>query len=677
MASSSKSTLSSEAKRARLNELGREHFVTDSAKAGLIRDIKRLGIPEAASRSAFERARRKTCSRETPFGALVQSVDLPLQDGGSETIFFQHPLAMLHACCEDHSAYRELIIDVLHRRPSTPEDPWGLMVYNDEVGVSPLSGHDSRETQAVYWTFRELGHEVISRENGWFTMAGLLSDTVSEIEGGMSHVFSILLRFFFDPNHDFRTGIFLPLNGETLVFANLLCFVADEKALKGILHFRGASSWFPCPVCINITSHACPLLVNPWFQSIRCVDRTQWKSQTPAGARDALQRVRDLAASGISANRFEEEQKKTGWSHYRHNIIMDSNYGVEALSYMGDWFHICLVGGMFNLEIVLFMSVLANLPTADIGWHTLQSFLEPYIWPKAAKTPHQAFASPTNDAGVFSGQGSACLSLYPVLRIFILSLMPVLQVFNDQVDSMLALCKILDILVQVNAGTVTPDDLDEVLQDHAIKFARAYASMIHRMLPKHHWARHLPDWWRKFGILVSLFVLERKHKWVKRYVQSRKRLTGFSKGIIEHITLDHLRALASPLLRAGLEDMADATDEIAQRIRVIWPNANVIKCARVAVIACKTFTAGDVVFVSYGGALALAEVWFHIQMDGGPPFSAVSLWVDVPDDNAHARRASPRDNPIFLPSDSLLEPTIYRKLANGDVMALLPPSLLR
>ena len=492
MASSSSTTkkqdqkLSADAKRARLNEIGRKSFVSDRGKEALINDIKRLGVPEHASKTTFIRARRKECARSTDFGELVQPMMLPLEDGNEKEIHFQHPLAMLDTACKDSPAFNGLMAEMHARKECTFDDPWNLILYNDEVGVSPLSGHDARETQAIYWSIKELGPAILCLEDGWFTIAAIESDIAKQVPGGMSQVCALLLATFFDDRvGSIRTGVFLPIGPEgAFVFARFEILVGDEKALKGILHFRGASSWFPCALCVNLTSRRCPLLSNPWFKAITCTDQREWKTQTDAGARKALTTLRDLADTAISNNQFDLRQKQSGWTYTEFNIILDSNHGVEVTSYMGDWFHIFTVSGVFNLEIVLLINVLAQIPGANFGWHSLQSFCENFTWPKFAKPPHSAFSSPLNDDGVFSGQGSDCLNLYPVLRVYLYAIVLPLGLMLPQIECMLALCKIFDVLLQVSANTVTPRNLDEALRDHAERFAAAYVTMLNRYLPK-------------------------------------------------------------------------------------------------------------------------------------------------------------------------------------------------
>jgi hypothetical protein len=243
------------AKRLRLNEMGRASYVSERGKASLCKEIKDTGMPSACTRTTFARARQGTCAEQTPFGKIVQPLMLPLAKGDFE-VYIQHPLAMLHYCALECKPFRDFMFERVSLLKPTPEKPWEVILYTDEIGRSPLSGKDTREVQACYWAFKQFGQAALTNERTWFTIAAIRSDVIKKLPGGMSHFTSLLLKLFFDPEtYDLRHGVFLPLgeNGApVLVIARFGNFVADEKALKDIYHFRGASAWFPCPMCINV-----------------------------------------------------------------------------------------------------------------------------------------------------------------------------------------------------------------------------------------------------------------------------------------------------------------------------------------------------------------------------------------------------------------------------------------
>ena len=141
--------LSKEAKRARLHSYGREPYRSDRAKVDMIKKLKEQGFPEHASRSAFQRARRAECSQEKSFGKIVQPLHLPQFSGDPFEIYIQHPLAMLEFCSDTCVPFHDCISARISDIPQTPEDPWNLILYCDEIGVQSLH-HDPREVYACY-----------------------------------------------------------------------------------------------------------------------------------------------------------------------------------------------------------------------------------------------------------------------------------------------------------------------------------------------------------------------------------------------------------------------------------------------------------------------------------------------------------------------------------------------
>ena len=96
------------------------------------------------------------------------------------------------------------------------------------------------------------------------------------------------------------------------------------------------------------------------------------------------------------------------------------------------------------------------------------------------------------------------------------------------VRSFLALCSVVDALVGLIHGQTNADILERLIHGHLRAYQNAYGAL--GRVPKHHYSLHLPNQLRKHGMLQSLFVHERRHKAVKRWVHDRRPTVSFERG---------------------------------------------------------------------------------------------------------------------------------------------------
>ena len=131
------------------------------------------------------------------------------------------------------------------------DKPWNIVLYSDEVGVSPLKV-DTRKTEAVYWTFMELGVQALSDEDAWFAIAAPRSTITAQTGASVSTLIKALWPAFFGKDgHDIaKSGMFLQLCGgnETshMLFAAFQFLVCDERGHKYILGCKGSGGTKPC-----------------------------------------------------------------------------------------------------------------------------------------------------------------------------------------------------------------------------------------------------------------------------------------------------------------------------------------------------------------------------------------------------------------------------------------------
>ena len=191
-----------EASRAKLHRLNRFRrsvpHVSASALADILREIDEHGIPETHSRSALKRATDLVANLETPYGTVIQTVDVVMESALLMPFLVVSPLAMLWAVVAEGGCFAGLLMLALEANPNSYECPWRIILYADEDTPGQVLITDNRrKLWAVYWSIYELGMAALSRENAWFCVAAKRSSQVKLIGGGISQIMGVIMKLFF------------------------------------------------------------------------------------------------------------------------------------------------------------------------------------------------------------------------------------------------------------------------------------------------------------------------------------------------------------------------------------------------------------------------------------------------------------------------------------------------
>ena len=240
-------------------------YMSQSALAAVLREARDAPLPDAGRRADVRQARSAVIAQHTPYGPLVQSIELRGKSGAMVSIPVQHPWAMLHVVAKACPNFAGLLASTAAATPSSPSSPWGLCVYSDEVSPGNQLRHDNRrKMQVVYYGFLAFGAAALSCEDAWLVATTVRSSVVQSIDGGMSAVIGGILKLFFAADgHDMRlAGIPLSLHTdgsvpqEIRLHVALASILADEAALHATWLCKGASGTKPCVLCMNVVSRS-------------------------------------------------------------------------------------------------------------------------------------------------------------------------------------------------------------------------------------------------------------------------------------------------------------------------------------------------------------------------------------------------------------------------------------
>ena len=115
---------------------GRRRYVSVSALSTVMDEIREHGMPEHSSRRAIKRARDNEFDAETrtPYGVVIRALNIGVDtDGRPLEFWYAEPRSTLYYMMRKCDKLKSFILDVLHRHPCSPDNPWTIIIYNDEV----------------------------------------------------------------------------------------------------------------------------------------------------------------------------------------------------------------------------------------------------------------------------------------------------------------------------------------------------------------------------------------------------------------------------------------------------------------------------------------------------------------------------------------------------------------
>ena len=570
------------------------------------------------SRRSIERDVEACLRMPTPYGELLQTVQLPTDDGAGFEWTVVHPAALLNAFCELAPAFSHALHERLRLYPSTRERPWRIIWYTDEATCGNLLRQDpTRKTWCIYWSFQELGFELLSREHNWFIGAVIRQKNVENISGGMSCVFKHHMKTFFgDDGFDMSTnGITIPgPRGSTLMWAVLGMTVADEAALKAIWALKGASGMKPCGRCRNMIGLRMGFRLEPTSRlvDLRCSDTSRFILHTNESLWECAERLADPTLR--NTDRMEME-KRLGLNHHPDNVLLDvplRRVVKPADGLVFDFMHCFLVNGVVAMEIHLFLATCRDAGVAT--YRAVHQFLRVWNWPAAVASPPRSLCNTKHEhasSEAFKGSASDLLNFYPVLRDFVRRVMPDGSV-APQRRSLLALFHVLDGLAIVQRGHM-PANWTEALEYWYDAFQRAYPDVDPK--PKHHLCLHMGMQLNAHGILPMCFTHERKHKVFKGFAGRVTRLQGFERSVATSLLNAQIRELQDGhCLRTGTFLIGAHTEAGALSAQLGEPDLQVARSASCNTVAT---SAGDVVILRVDGGKIAARVLLHVGLKSG------------------------------------------------------------
>jgi hypothetical protein len=171
--------------------------------------------------------------------------------GGDDFVWeFADPSKLMALVLNANTALQALYTQALQERPSTPDQPWSVVLGFDEFTPGDkLKVDNRRKAMVLSFTFRELGQTAMTNGHAWFTPVVIRANMLHEIEGGWSRCLKVFIRrLLFATDGGLATsGVTVVLDGRpTIIFGKITNLISDGQGLMLAYGWKGHGGFKPC-----------------------------------------------------------------------------------------------------------------------------------------------------------------------------------------------------------------------------------------------------------------------------------------------------------------------------------------------------------------------------------------------------------------------------------------------
>ena len=615
--------------------------VSQSALDAILRHA-RTCLPDLLGRKAMRQGRDLQVNEVTPYGPVKVSLEVELLDGSKDTITVVNAFAQLWIASKRCEGFGKLLSECLAATPPSHDRPWKFILYSDEVVPGNVIGfHNRRKGWVMYYSFLELGVAVLSNEDAWFCIASARSDRVKQISGAMAQVFKVILKYIFAVGgHSFQyAGINLTtFQGVSVrLWARLEIILQDGGAHKQVFLLKGDAGHKFCMGCRNLYS-ACSGITGDDGEDLLTSNLHLFSEMDFATDADIRGTVKRLAfVADHSADQLPLRQIACGFNHDKHSLLLDDSLNDivrPAKNLAHDWMHCFVVHGVWNTLVFLLLVEITKVDPDVVS--QLREYIKCWSLPARlsgiGSSLHDAFTSvpwkSSCKSRSFKCTASEGICLYAIIACFISAIYLRANVCKAECTAYLKACDVLDLLIASAHGVVTSQQLHDAV-DSFLKSCLA-AGWRQFMHPKFHWCLHLSIELREFGVLLTCWVHERKHRMVKRYTKHQQNTRSYEDSILAEITCQHfynLDLVSTFDLSVGMLNPLACTARMKQLVGCIGIPLHLVgntsRVARISKFEC--VSVGDVVVFKNTRHLNIGKIILFAVLDGVQT-AVVSHW---------------------------------------------------
>ena len=182
------------------------------------------------------------------FNTLKHTMRFQRVGGGEVDFEICEPKALLALVLRENAIVREWFEEAWRAHPSSPSEPWHLLVGWDEFCPGNKAAvKSSRKTMTLSFSFVELRGR-LHHDAAWVTPLAIRASVLAEVAGGWSAVLRGFLRLMLlDVEGLYQAGYPIPIGGSAhLLFAQVHTLLSDGDGVRQALEWLGAGALKMC-----------------------------------------------------------------------------------------------------------------------------------------------------------------------------------------------------------------------------------------------------------------------------------------------------------------------------------------------------------------------------------------------------------------------------------------------
>jgi hypothetical protein len=171
------------------------NVLTTLSEQGLLKGFEDYRNDASLKRQLTEASTHHS-NTHTPYGPLVQTMDIGVKVKDMHHWEFLHPMAYLHHLCYISPSFAAVM-----RSIHTDGQPLRIVIFADGlVPGNPFRPEKSRSLMCIYWAVADWPAWLLQRSFAWPIFSVIRESIIDEIPGGLGFLMRKILKLFFQTN---------------------------------------------------------------------------------------------------------------------------------------------------------------------------------------------------------------------------------------------------------------------------------------------------------------------------------------------------------------------------------------------------------------------------------------------------------------------------------------------